>query len=84
MNRVSTQFFKIGTPEEPLPLLESGSLNDADVAYQTWGDLNEMVNAIDFHALSGVNTSGLNPESNPWALVGRENAKPAGGMTLLA
>lgn len=65
MNRVSTQFFKIATPEEPLPLLESGSLNDADVAYQTWGDLNEdKSNAIlIFHALSGSqHASGLNPE----------------------
>lgn len=52
---ISTQFFKVGSPIEPVKLRDGGQLPGISLAYETWGELNaDRSNAIFlFHALSG-------------------------------
>lgn len=50
-----TQFFTIGSPDEPVRLRDGAMLPGVTIAYETWGELNaDGSNAILlFHALSG-------------------------------
>ena len=59
-----TQFFKYGSPQEPLRLRDGGAIPGVRIAYETWGEPNaDKSNAILlFHALSGSHhAAGYNP-----------------------
>ena len=59
-----SQFFKTGSPAEPVRLRDGGQLPGITLAYETWGELNaDRSNAILlFHALSGSHhAAGFNP-----------------------
>lgn len=61
---VETQLFSVASPDEPLTLRRGGVLNDAQIAYETYGQLNaDKSNAVlVFHALSGSqHAAGFNP-----------------------
>ena len=65
LGRVETQFQTIATPDKPFVFRNGDSLNHVDLAFETWGDLNEeRSNAIlMFHAFSGSqHAAGYNPE----------------------
>jgi homoserine O-acetyltransferase len=60
-----TQFFKTGSPAEPVRLRDGGLLPGITLAYETWGKLDaDRSNAIFlFHALSGSHhAAGFNPK----------------------
>lgn len=64
-DRVETRFQTIATPEDPFVFRSGEKLEHAELAYETWGELNaEKSNAILlFHALSGnQHAAGHNPE----------------------
>lgn len=64
---MSVEITTIASPDRPLPLKDGGELRHVDLAYETWGQLNEAGdNAIlVFHALSGAhNVTGITPENS--------------------
>lgn len=62
---VQSRIFTTASPEDPFTLREGGSLPGVQVAYETWGSLNEAKSncILVFHALSGSqHAAGLNTE----------------------
>ncbi|MEM9283908.1 MAG: homoserine O-acetyltransferase [Verrucomicrobiota bacterium] len=65
IGQVETQFQVVATPEQPFHFRLGGSMDHVEVAYETYGTLNESkTNAILlFHAFSGSqHAAGTNPE----------------------
>lgn len=64
---MSVKVTTIASPERPFPLRNGGDLAHVDLAYETWGQLNQAGdNAIlIFHALSGAHNVTGNTKENP-------------------